>query len=220
MPPIETAPEPVCWKGPSRAKAAPAAVNVPELFKTSGPPFEVVIDPDRLIALVAMLIPPAPVVANPPPIVVVPRPPVCVKEPTDTELLNETFKAVLTVIDVRAAELPTRPTKERELPAPGLKVTFRVLRAESAFRVLLNVIAPVKTRLLAAMTTGEPKTRGPVWFVVIVMIFGELNTGVVLEWITPVTLIVRAVTVTLCTFPESPMFAIFAVPVFALRMIF
>lgn len=220
LPPIKTAPVPVCWKGPSREKAAPAAVKVPELFKTSAPPFEVVIDPDKLTALVAILIPPAPVVESPPAKVVVPRPPVCVKAPKFTELLNETFSAVVTAIDVKGAEFPTSPTKESEFAAPGLKITLRVLRAESALRVLLNVIAPVKMRLFAAIITGEPNTRGPVWFVVIVIMVGELNTGVVLEWITPVTLITDAVTVTLCTLPERPMFVIFAVPVFAFRMMF
>lgn len=124
-------------------------------------------------------------------------------------------------MDVSAAELPTNPIKESEFPAPGLKVTFRVLLAESALRVLSNVIAPVNTRLLAAMITGDPKIRGPVWLVVIVRIVGELKTGVVFEKSVPVTGVVPDVNVMLWTlFPNCPIFPVVIPPVFALRMMF
>lgn len=140
--------------------------------------------------------------------------------PTATELLKVTFEAVPTVIEVSGAELPTRPAKVSELPDPGLKVTLRVLSAESAFKVLLNVITPVKIRLLAPMITGELKVKGPVWLVVIVRMVGELNTGAVLELMTPVTLMTAPVTFTLCTLPERPIFVMFTVPVFAFRIMF
>lgn len=76
VPPIETPPAPVCWKGPSRENPAPEAFKAPELFKTRAPPLAVVIEPAKVIALVEILAPAAPVVASPPPNVVVPRPPV------------------------------------------------------------------------------------------------------------------------------------------------
>lgn len=125
-------------------------------MRVTGPPFVVTIEFVKLIALVPILIPPEAFVVKPPANVVVPVPPVCVNAPKLASLLKVTFNAVPIVREVSGAEFPTNPTKLTELPAPGLIVNLRLLIAASAFKVLLNVKTPEKTRLSAAMITGDP----------------------------------------------------------------
>ena len=84
LPPIETAPAPVCCRGPVKEKLTPPLVSVPELSNTIAPPPVVEKAPLKEIAPLAILTPPERLVAKPPEKVVVPEPPVWVSAPTLT----------------------------------------------------------------------------------------------------------------------------------------
>jgi len=155
LPPIETPPAPVCWKAPSKLNVASAAVKVPELLKIAGALFVVTVAPFITMLLVVILTPAA-LATIPAPTVVVPVPPVWVKEPTVISLLIVTSCVGPIVREVRGAVLPTSPVNVTELPAPALIVKLRLLPAPSELRVLAKVkLPPEKTRLSAAITTGE-----------------------------------------------------------------
>lgn len=219
LPPIETPPAPVCWKAPSKLKAAFDAVKVPELLKIAGALLAVDTAPVIERLLVAMLIP-AVSAKSPSAKAVVPVPPVCVKDPTIISLLAVTLRAGPMEREVSGAVFPTSPENVTEFPAPGLIVKLRLLIALSELRVLLKVkLPPEKTRLSAAITTGEPKTMGPVWLVEIVKIVGELKTGELVELSVPVTGGAPDVNTMLITAPDCPILPVVMKPVLALRMI-
>ncbi len=92
LPPMVTAPAPICCRPPSKLKAIGDAVKESELFNVNTPPFAVETIPSKTILLVFNVIPVALVEVIPAEKVVVPVPPFWMKSPTTMVLLTLTFR--------------------------------------------------------------------------------------------------------------------------------